>query len=480
MNDNEKLFQCAITEYELNNIPIRKFKNKKRIGRGAFGYVFKCNIDGDSRMVAIKEISVSNENDSTSIKNFLNELKLHSKAKNRRIIELFGMSYDSNEDLCYLVMELAECHLREYLSNKKDGLPWNKKIELAIQLTEGLSYIHNTMNVAHRDLHTKNVLIWQGNVKIADFGLSKNLNSATSSKNNVFGVIPFIDPQKLEDSCYKLNTKSDIYGLGVILWEISSCFPPFYQQDDGISIIKNIIQNVREAPIIGTPLSFIQLYSKCWDALPSLRPTTDQILNKLNSLSLEPIYHGTNYNNNMVSNTSDYFTDNFEESLDDSISSGLSEYHFLYPTNSAPSFIADYSSKPVKKEELRIAVDHYCEKDCNMRIRKFFQEQHSHWTCGNLEIDKMIREFQEGVWSTDLILEWIPFEQFYDIKKVNESMFSITYSAYWRDGPLLMKDLPENERIFKIFYRKGIIKVALKKFKYQNTSTDYIKDFIKE
>ncbi|CAG8579576.1 13467_t:CDS:2 [Acaulospora morrowiae] len=237
MDENERLFQWAITEYELNNIPIRNLKNKKRIGRGSFGNVYRCNIDGDSRSVAIKEMSVDEDSD-TSIKSFLNELKLHSRAKNHRIIELFGMSYDKDEDLCYLVMELADWNLRKYLTNKKDELQWDEKIELAIQLTEGVSYIHNVMNVAHRDL------------------------------------------------------------------------------------------NVREAPVIGTPLSFIQLYSKCWDASPLPRPTAAQILNELKSLSLDPIYNGDNFVNNELSNTSDrhnYSADIFEESFDDSMSSDLAK-----------------------------------------------------------------------------------------------------------------------------------------------------------
>ncbi|CAG8752751.1 11684_t:CDS:2, partial [Acaulospora colombiana] len=117
------------------------------------------------------------------------------------------------EDLCYLVMELADYDLRRYLSDKKDELQWEKKIEIAIQLAEGVSYIHNIMNVAHRDLHTKNILVKQGDIKITDFGLSKNLNGVISSKSAIFGVLPFIDPLKFSDSSYKLNRKSDIYSL---------------------------------------------------------------------------------------------------------------------------------------------------------------------------------------------------------------------------------------------------------------------------
>ncbi|CAG8592376.1 6737_t:CDS:2, partial [Acaulospora morrowiae] len=231
MDKNKKLFQCAITEYELNNIPIGKLKNKEIIGKGAFGCVYKCNIIGDSRMVAIKEVSVGDENSDMSIKSFLDEFKVHSRAKNHRIIELFGMSYDESVDLCYVVTELAECDLRKYLTDKKDELNWDKKIELAIQLAEGLLYIHNTMNVAHCDL------------------------------------------------------------------------------------------NVREVPVIGTPLSFVQLYSNCWEASPLLRPTADQIFNELKSLSLDPMYEGDNFFNDILSNTSDsnrhnYSADVLEESFD--------------------------------------------------------------------------------------------------------------------------------------------------------------------
>ncbi|CAG8511095.1 8922_t:CDS:2 [Acaulospora morrowiae] len=297
-----KLYSLAISEYELSVIPIEELKNKKKIGRGAFGSVFKCNIDRDIKMVAIKEISIGNDDESASIKNFLNELKLHSKAKSNRIIELFGISHDMDADSCYLVMELADGHLRKYLSDKKDELQWEEKIKIAVQLAEGVSYIHNVMKVAHRDLHTKNILMKHGDVKITDFGLSKNLNSVMSSKSDILGMLPFVDPQKLENSHYKTDTKSDIYSLGLLFWEISSCRVPFNKLDAAF-VVKNIIENKREEPVVGTPLSFVKLYSICWNATPSLRLTADQVLKQIKSLSFEPVYNGVNITNENSSDT---------------------------------------------------------------------------------------------------------------------------------------------------------------------------------
>ncbi|CAG8546042.1 9980_t:CDS:2, partial [Acaulospora colombiana] len=75
---------------------------------------------------------------------------------------------------------------------------------------------------------------------------------------------------KLKNFDYKLNEKSDIYSLG----------------------------GDREKPIVGTPSSFVRLYSKCWDADPSLRPNADETLRQLQSLSLESVYDGSNLANN--------------------------------------------------------------------------------------------------------------------------------------------------------------------------------------
>ncbi|CAG8790069.1 12362_t:CDS:2, partial [Acaulospora morrowiae] len=90
--------------------------------------------------------------------------------------------------------------------------------------------------------------------------------------------------------------------------------------------------------------------------------------------------------------------------------------------------------------------DHECwisRNSCGKCTRKFFQEQPSNWKSGNSEIDKIIRESQESRNNIHKTLEWIPFEQFYDIREIDKGAFSIVYLAYWMDGPLLMKAFPD-------------------------------------
>ncbi|RIB01453.1 kinase-like domain-containing protein [Gigaspora rosea] len=158
MNDTDDWFQTAIDKYELKNIPFEDFnKKKKKIGRGGFGDIFmvtcKKPIPSIPEKIALKGVSVGEEDSGMSIKRFLSELKLHSRAKNDRIINFFGVSKDEDNDQYYLVMEFAdEGDLRGYLIKKKSNIQWEKRLDLAIQIAEGIVYIHNELNIAHRDL----------------------------------------------------------------------------------------------------------------------------------------------------------------------------------------------------------------------------------------------------------------------------------------------------------------------------------------
>ena len=123
---------------------------------------------------------------------------------------------------------------------------------------------------------------------IADLGLSKQLAAGaleTSNSIKSLGMMTYIEPKCIKDSNYPRNKESDIYGLGVLLWEITSGKPPFLDQCD-ISLAFKIIDGVREKPINHTPQAYVDLYEECWDGDPSLRP---KIVNVLNVNRLEEI-----------------------------------------------------------------------------------------------------------------------------------------------------------------------------------------------
>jgi serine/threonine protein kinase len=95
---------------------------------------------------------------------------------------------------------------------------------------------------------------------LADFGLSKRIDESYHSRSGFFGIIPYIEPKKFNSQPYSLNKKSDVYSIGVLLWEISSGQPPF----NGISpycLIAQIPQGYRETPVSDTPAIYFNLYT---------------------------------------------------------------------------------------------------------------------------------------------------------------------------------------------------------------------------
>ena len=106
--------------------------------------------------------------------------------------------------------------------------------------------------------HANNVLVHQENIKVADFGLSKRIAEASSNVSEIF--VPYVDPKIFVDNDYKLNEKSDIYSVGVIMWQISSGCLPFENVESSMNLILAIQEGEREKIVDGTPIEYSDLY----------------------------------------------------------------------------------------------------------------------------------------------------------------------------------------------------------------------------
>ena len=98
---------------------------------------------------------------------------------------------------------------------------------------------------------------------MADFGLSRKIAEESSNASEIFGVLPYMDPKKLEKHAdYKLDKKSDVYSIGVLMWQISSGYRPFYAENINydIALTLSIINGKREKIIDGTPTEYSNLY----------------------------------------------------------------------------------------------------------------------------------------------------------------------------------------------------------------------------
>ncbi|RGB34279.1 kinase-like domain-containing protein, partial [Rhizophagus diaphanus] len=180
-----------------------------------------------------------------------------------------------------LIMEYANGgDLQSYLKNNFKYLTWSDKKKLAFQIADGLNYLHNE-NVIHRDLHSRNIVIHENNAKITDFGISKNQNNQTSTAYiDNFGVVAYMEPKCLTDPNFPYTKSSDIYSFGVLMWEISSGYPPFKDNDNIVALAISINTGVREVTVSGTPEEYEKLYKNCWKQEPGQRPTIIEILDK--------------------------------------------------------------------------------------------------------------------------------------------------------------------------------------------------------
>ncbi|RIA82665.1 kinase-like domain-containing protein [Glomus cerebriforme] len=148
-------------------------------------------------------------------------------------------------------------------------------------------------NIIHRDLHSENILVHQNMIKVADFGLSRRLTDVSTQKD-FLGMVPYIDPQYFKpqsnNNHYKANKESDVYSVGVLLWEISSGRKPFESYSDQfqkLALMLEISNGKREIPISNTPINYINIYTRCWQDNPNKRPDMQQVFSDLKLINID-------------------------------------------------------------------------------------------------------------------------------------------------------------------------------------------------
>ncbi|PKK71931.1 kinase-like protein [Rhizophagus irregularis] len=266
-----------------------EFTNKQEFENSvsSVGKIFKANWNNNDTLLVVKTPGLD-------VKKIINELKMQKEVDfHINILRIYGISKLDNQ----------------YFTK----LEWNDKYRLALQLASAMGCIHNK-GIIHCDLHAYNVLIHKGDIKVADFGLSKKATEASYySDHDVFGIIPYIDPKYLNNICnikhgsqqlYKINFKSDIYSIGVLFWQLSSGCRPFY--DEGtkydISLTMGIINGKREEIIDGTPVEYSDIYTACWADDPNKRPSIQRVVLDLKSIIYRENNEKTSYSTKFIKN----------------------------------------------------------------------------------------------------------------------------------------------------------------------------------
>jgi serine/threonine protein kinase len=164
-------------------------------------------------------------------------------------------------------------NLRNSLSKNFNNVFWKDKIRLLYHSLQDLNGLHK-LGYFHKDFHGGNILQNGMLTYISDFGLSGPANEQKSD-DKVYGVMPYIAPEVLNGEPYA--SSADIYSVGVIMAELSSGIPPFYNEKHDLSLALAICNGLRPEFGKGTPEFYKKLAYKCMNANSNERPTAEEL-----------------------------------------------------------------------------------------------------------------------------------------------------------------------------------------------------------
>ena len=254
---------------------LKDYKVIKLIGKGSFGEVYK--VSKDNKFYALKMYKISNEmNNSNSLtqkekkenlKSIENEIKILSQLDSPFIVKLYEVfsmnlneeiynikdeTQDDNDQIMCLVLELCENgDLNDKIKEKKQKNEIFSEKEILkyfYEILQGLYYLHKN-RVLHRDLKTLNIFLTKDNhIKIGDFGVSKKLINNNIYAYTFVGTPYYLSPEICQNKAY--DEKSDVWSLGVIIYELITLNKPFDSQSQ-MGLFMKILKG-KPAPIINT------------------------------------------------------------------------------------------------------------------------------------------------------------------------------------------------------------------------------------
>lgn len=204
----------------------------KSIGEGGMANVYLANDTILDREVAVKVLRGDLSTDEKFIRRFQREALSVSNLSHPNIVEVYDVGEEDGQ--YYIVMEYIEGKTLKQLLNKRGALTLPEVIDIMTQLTDGLSHAHEAY-IIHRDIKPQNIMIEDnGTVKITDFGIAMAVNATQFTQtNSVMGTVHYLPPEQANGK--GATVKSDIYSLGILMYELLTGSVPF-KGDNAVEI----------------------------------------------------------------------------------------------------------------------------------------------------------------------------------------------------------------------------------------------------
>ena len=215
----------------------------EKVGNGGMATVYKATDLVLKRYVAVKVLRDEFTTDEEFIKRFETEAQSAAKLVHPNIVSIFDVGID--DGIYYIVMELIQGKtLKEIILEERGPLPWKWSVNVAIQIASALEMAHKN-NIIHRDIKPHNIIITEdGIAKVTDFGIAKAVsNSTITAFGKTIGSVHYFSPEHARGGY--TDAKSDLYSLGVVMYEMVTGRVPF-DADTPVSVA---LKHMQEEPV---------------------------------------------------------------------------------------------------------------------------------------------------------------------------------------------------------------------------------------
>lgn len=218
-----------------------RYEILERIGTGGMAIVYKAKCHRLNRLVAIKILKSDLAQNEEFRRRFNAESQAVAQLSHPNIVSVYDVSRGG--DMEYIVMELIDgITLKQYME-KRGQLNWRESLHFITQIMRGLSHAHSR-GIIHRDIKPQNIMVLRdGSVKVADFGIACLADSAQTLTQEALGSVHYISPEQARGD--RPDARSDIYSSGVVLYEMLTGRLPF----EGESAVSVAIQHLSSIPL---------------------------------------------------------------------------------------------------------------------------------------------------------------------------------------------------------------------------------------
>lgn len=216
-----------------------RYEIQEIVGVGGMSVVYKAYDNVDDRIVAVKILKDEFLTNDDFVRRFKNESKAIALLSHPNIVKVYDVSF--GEKLQYIVMEYVDgITLKEYIQ-KQNAITWNDALFFTTQILRALQHAHDK-GIVHRDIKPQNIiLLSDGSIKVADFGIARFSRSDTKTlTDTAIGSVHYISPEQAKGEF--TDEKADIYSVGVVLYEMLAGKVPF-EADNAVSVALMQLQN---------------------------------------------------------------------------------------------------------------------------------------------------------------------------------------------------------------------------------------------